>query len=207
MPTMVHLPTDLNVQLGATQEHPSGRVKQLKAGWVELDEELESHPVLSRLIPQTDKGKSRQEKLLKAEEDRNKKIAEAEGEFLKIQQECQQESVEEEAKLSEDYGKKVDEAGLKGHVVQQTHPMPSVARAQALTAEPSAVVPSASFEQKPLSLEEGKKMQEALPSEKDRQELQENQKDNEKKSRETLEDPAESTAASSSGAKGGKAQR
>jgi hypothetical protein len=204
MPKKVFLPVDINVQLGATKEHPAGRVRQLRAGWVELDEELESHPILAKLVPQTDKGKNRQERLYQAEHDRNQKISEANAEFLQVQQECQQDEIEEGAQLSEDHAKQVEEQGMKGHVVQQQHPNPEVARAQALTAQPSHILPSASLEQKPLGLEEAKKAEEALPSEQDRVDRQQQQQDTEKKNRETLDNSQDSTSTSSSGAKGGR---
>lgn len=145
----VYVPQRVNVQMPATEDNPNGYVRTLNQGWVELDEELANHPVISQLRPESSAARDRADRLLDAERRRDEAIAAAHSEYHAALAESQDDEREEYNTLSEERAGRYEEADRRGLVYREDHPDPAARRAIALTAPPSGhTVSSAALAQK-----------------------------------------------------------
>jgi hypothetical protein len=147
----VFIPQDMNVQLPATRENPGGRVVQLKQGYVELDETMAAHPLLSRLTPELPDEAKRQERLYEAQQKRDEAVNKAEADLAEVRREVQQERLEATQKASEEYSGRREEALARGASFNEPHPDPETRRAMAMTAPAASfsTMPAAALAQKP----------------------------------------------------------
>lgn len=162
----VYLQNQMHVQMAATQEHPGGRVVTLNQGWNELDEDMAAHPVLSKLIPESDSEGKRRERLADADEKRRQAHDEAEAEYNEVAAECQREQLDERNKLAEEHSERAADAQKRGVAFNERHPDPDAQHAIAITGGPAGhMVSASSMANKPEADEGRKKEEEALPSE------------------------------------------
>lgn len=158
MATRVNIPQPgLYVQMGASEEYPGGRIQHLMPGWVELDEELAKHPILSKLVPEDDTEMQRRFDLYEAEQERNEGVAEAQREFFEKSIEMDDERNEELRQKEEERGQRIEEDMKKGITRVEPHPDPIANWSMALTATPGDyMVPAVAM---------GSKMPDAQPPE------------------------------------------
>jgi hypothetical protein len=147
--TLIYVPQRLNVQLSASKEHPHGRVVDLQPGWLDTDdEELLSHPVVSRFKPQTPAIAKRLEATRKAEIARDEAIAKANADYAEAMHEINAGANDELAEAAADWDKRHAEAVDKGVVFTEPHPDPAVQNARSITAGPAAPVATSALLQK-----------------------------------------------------------
>lgn len=173
---MVYIPQDINVQMPASQEHPGGRVLQLKQGWTPQTDEMRSHPVLSKLRSYDLPGEAdRRDQLRRAEETYNETVGKAAAELSETRAKIAADRAKEMAKADEDWSSRANEAAARGLAFNEPHPHPETQRAMALTAGPAAhaTIPSEAFAQRPLVAEDREKMRESTPSEAENRERME----------------------------------
>ena len=170
----LYLDAPLNVDLPATEENPGGRMVRLNAGYNEVDDPvLLSHPIVHRMIhgdqssDYSEADADYNQAVAEAGRERDEAIAKAHGEYHEAVTKAAEARDKARGRAVEDYGKRRDDAINRNVVFSEPHPDPETRRAQALTASPSQVYPSATFAQKPLSAEERDKAEEHLPSESD----------------------------------------
>lgn len=165
----VYVPQDVNVTLPASRENPGGRVVQLKAGYCELDEACQVHPLLSRLQAVDPDEYDRQDKLREAQHEYDEAVGKAAEKLAKARMEVDQERRETIAKSSEDYVERRERAQAAGAAFVEPHPDPETQRAMALTAPAAqfATVNPGAFALTPTAEERdaARKTRESMPTE------------------------------------------
>jgi len=139
----VYLDNQITLQMPVSEEHPEGEVRVLKQGWNEIPPELQDHPIIRRLKPESEGEGQRRQQLLDAERKRTEAISKAEEEYSRELNEAEKSRREELQQRSEERAKRVQEAQERGEVSYEPNPDPDAAHAEALTLEPGMQVVSA----------------------------------------------------------------
>jgi hypothetical protein len=139
----VYLDNQITLQMPVSEEHPEGEVRVLKQGWNEIPPELQDHPIIRRLKPESEGEGQRRQQLLDAERQRTEAINKAEEEYSRQLNEAEKSRREELQQRSEERAKRVQEAQERGEVSYEPNPDPDAAHAEALTLEPGMQVVSA----------------------------------------------------------------
>lgn len=130
----VYLPQAMNIPMPATQEYPAGRTVQLAAGYVDLDEGMQNHPILAKLQTVDPDETQRQDKIRDAEEEYSEIMSKAAEKLAKVKADVGQERREAINKASEDYMERRQDALARGNSFNEPHPDLETQRAMALTA-------------------------------------------------------------------------
>jgi hypothetical protein len=139
----IYLDNQVILQMPVSEEHPEGEVRVLKQGWNEIPPELQDHPIIRRLKPESEGEGQRRQQLLDAERKRTEAISKAEEEYSRELNEAEKSRREELQQRSEERAKRVQEAQERGEVSYEPNPDPDAAHAEALTLEPGMQVVSA----------------------------------------------------------------
>lgn len=131
---MVYLPQDMNVSLAASDAFPAGRVVQLKKGFINLDDELAAHPLLSRLQTDMPGESDRRQKMVDAERECAEAVNAAYAKLAETRAAIDQERREQVNSSAEEWQHRRDEAAEKGLSFNEAHPDLETRRAFALTA-------------------------------------------------------------------------
>lgn len=124
--TRVYIPEPgVHIQTAHSDEYPGGRVIHLTHGWTDLDEELSSHPQLSRLSRPDDEALEAQHKLDLA---RAAEVQAAQDKFTFDSIKQQDEQLEVLRKTDLERAKGIDEALAKGERVEADPVMDPAAR-------------------------------------------------------------------------------
>jgi len=140
----VYLENTMHLQLPISEEHPEGEVRVLQQGWNEIPPELQNHPMIRRLTPESEGEGQRRQKILDAEKKRQEAITKAEEEYNKELMSAEEDRSEEIKQRTEERAKRIAEAQQMGQVFYEPHPDPDAAHAEALTLPPSMHIVSAS---------------------------------------------------------------
>jgi hypothetical protein len=203
----VFLDRAVNVQMVATKEHPGGQIRHFNPGWVELDDEMASHPILSKLIVRDDEGQLDNDER-DAVEKHAKAVDKAERELSEARGKVQQKRMEMQDKRTQEYAERESDAIAKGMSFNEPFPDEDTRVYMARTAAPHThAVPSASMDQRPMTTEAQKKDDDNMPSEEDHKKTQKEDREEQKDSGQpvqpssaSVEHPSTQPSAADSGA-------
>lgn len=139
----VYFDNPVTLQMPISDEHPEGEVRKFQQGWNEVPPELQDHPIIRRLKPESENEGKRRQNLLDAERERQEAINQAEVAYTEKLREAEKERSEEVRQRSEERAQRMAEAEARGEVFHEPHPDPDAEHAIALTLEPGAQVVSA----------------------------------------------------------------
>ena len=140
----IYFPNLMHFQLAANEENPDGRVITMQQGWNEVPEELQNHPMIKSMQPETEGESEYRRKLIEAEKEKADAISEAEAKFRDAVNESERARAEDINRRSEERAKQLEDAQREGVVAHVAHPDPDAEHAIALTLPPAMqVVPTA----------------------------------------------------------------
>jgi syndecan 1 len=139
----VYLDNTMHFQLGGSEDNPEGEVVTLQQGWNEIPENLRNHPMIKRMIPESEAEVSRREQLIEAEKTRNEAIADAETAYREAVIEAEKERQEELQQRIEERAQRMEQNRASGVVAYEPNPDPEAQRAETLTLPPNMQVISA----------------------------------------------------------------
>lgn len=160
----VHIPSQMVISFPATQENPSGRIVTLNPGYMDLDDEMAAHPILSKLIPMDDFEVKRSDKVAKAQEEYDKTMAAASKKLAVAKAEAEKEYTDHMQEQTEKRSARESEAIRRGFAFNEPHPDPETQRAMALTAPAGQYISPAVLAQVPETAQVAV-AQEPLPTE------------------------------------------
>ena len=139
----VYFDNPITLQLPMSEEHPEGEVRVFQQGWNEIPPELQDHPIIRRLKPESENEGQRRQRLLEAQRKRQEAYNQAEEEYNKELRETESDRSDEVQQRTEERAKRIAEAQERGEVYYEPHPDPDAAHAEALTLPPNTHVVSA----------------------------------------------------------------
>ena len=139
----VYFDNPITLQMPISEQHPEGEVRVFQQGWNEIPPELQDHPIIRRLKPESENEGQRRQRLLEAQRKRQEAYNQAEEEYNKELRETENERSDEVMQRTEERAKRIAEAQERGEVFHEPHPDPDAEHAIALTMPPNTHVVSA----------------------------------------------------------------